>query len=45
LVVARATPLPAVRAFRRILAAAPGEGLPADFSEQHDHYAHGADKR
>ncbi len=37
--------LPAVGAERRILAAARSLGLPADLSEQHDHYAHGAERR
>ncbi len=46
LVVAAPAPLlPVVGAERRILAAARSLGLPADLSEQHDHYAHGAPRR
>ncbi|MBM4439528.1 MAG: hypothetical protein FJ027_03840 [Candidatus Rokubacteria bacterium] len=47
-VLVRVVPAPAVprqAALRRIVAAAGAESLPADFSEQHDHYAHGAPRR
>lgn len=40
-----AAAIPAVAAERWILAEARRSGLPADLSEQHDHYAHGAPRR
>lgn len=47
-VVVRVTPAPTVprqAALRRIVAASGVTDLPADFAEQHDHYAHGAPRR
>ncbi len=47
-VVVRVSPAPTVprqAALRRIVAAAGVTDLPADFAEQHDHYAHGAPRR
>jgi hypothetical protein len=40
-----AAAIPVIGAERRILAEARRRGLPADLSEQHDHYAHGAPRR
>ncbi len=37
--------VPSSRALRRIVARGGPADLPADFAEQHDHYAHGAAKR
>ncbi len=37
--------VPSVSAFRRILAGGGATGLPADFAEEHDHYAHGSPRR
>ena len=37
--------VPGSRSLRRILARGGPGGLPADFAEQHDHYAHGAGRR
>jgi hypothetical protein len=46
LVIARRAPsVPAAASLRRLAAAARPRGLPADLSEQHDHYAHGARRR
>jgi hypothetical protein len=47
-VVVRVSPAPTVprqAALRRIVAVAGVTDLPADFAEQHDHYAHGAARR
>lgn len=41
----QAPAVPGSRSLRRILARGGPDGLPADFSEQHDHYAHGAGRR
>jgi predicted DNA-binding antitoxin AbrB/MazE fold protein len=37
--------VPALESFRRIIALGGIAGLPADFAEQHDHYAHGAPRK
>jgi hypothetical protein len=44
-IASRADALPTTTAERRILAMARRVGLPADLAEQHDHYAHGAQRR
>jgi hypothetical protein len=47
-VVVHVSPAPSVprqTALRRIVAAAGATDLPADFAEQHDHYAHGTPRR
>ena len=43
--VREAPSVPANRSLRRILARGGPSDLPADFAEQHDHYAHGAGRR